>query len=300
MDAWQKVYSFESGITNHAGLVYDNRAIIISGKVEGTELSYLGSTQVGNLRGWGVSPVTGLSARFNHAACVFDKRMFVSGGESAGVAFLNDILVSEDGKSWEQIGTMASALSNHRLVAFGDDKVKLVHLGGVTDVEYLDNIYTSSDGRNWDEVHTQGDLWDERAGFGALVYKNKLWLFGGLSNLGTTEMSYNDVWWTDDLIHWHRALESAPWSKRSDFGYCIWDERMWIIGGKTTTYDNQRQGVTTTENADVWFSRDGSTWEQAFDFPTTLSYTAAGVIDNALLVVGGVGNEHDVYKMILG
>jgi N-acetylneuraminic acid mutarotase len=295
MNAWELVHTSPIPLAYHAGVIYDNRAISIGGVSNGNYVPWVVQTQEGTILQT-LSTPTGMTSRARAAACVFNNRIFVSGGFAGGACF-KDILSSQNLRKWEDSLTddiPAEGLMNHRHVAFGNTRVKLVSLGGYNGSEFLNNIYQSVDGRVWEEVAVQGSQWSDRSGFGAVVYKNKLWIYGGCDALN----DYNDVWWTDDLIHWHRALEHAPWSVRSDFGFCEWDERIWVMAGKH--YSGRGQGGATTGDRDVWFSRDGSTWEQAFDFPSDCSHTFMGVIDNMIHVFGGVGNEQNIYRMRLG
>jgi hypothetical protein len=293
MNPWELVYNHVDGISYHGGVVYDNRIYSIGGLIGAANSAAIGSSPNGRISDTVVINPTGLSVRRGAVACMFDNRVFIVGGYN-GVTGKDDVLVSKDLKSWETLFNSPSTIYSHRMVVFGNPRVKLVFVGGycVEDNAYLDNIFTSSDGRNWEEVHPIGPMWSRRSGHGLLVYKGKLWLFGG--HIAT--VSYNDVWWTDDLIHWHLALADAPWSARQHFGFCVWDERMWLIGGESA--DPRGQGLTYSR--ETWYTRDGSTWKQAFDFPTDLSRTFVGVVDNRMLVVCGRGNEHGVYQLNLG
>jgi hypothetical protein len=294
MDAWELVrYSAAYDLAYHAGVKYNNRIITIGGLFNGVASNLIMESSSGYNAKVDILNPTGLPVRSNHAACVFDERKWVTGGLD-GQTLLTDILFSRDGKSWETTYNAAEGLYDHRLVAFGNPRIELVNLGGIsTSGEYINIIIHSPNGKHWSTVNTVGTMWSARAGFGALVYKNKLWVFGGTNG----QDDYNDVWYTDDLIHWHLAIEHAPWHERAYFGYCEWDERMWVIAGSGNNY--RGQGGSTSYK-DVWFSRDGTAWEQAFDFPTELSFTYAEPLENLIHVAGGVGNEHSIYKMRMG
>jgi N-acetylneuraminic acid mutarotase len=228
-----------------------------------------------------MTDVEGLSAREYPAACVFDGKMFVSGGNQ-GATYLGDVLMSTTGKSWETVyDNIPGGLSGHSMLEF--DK-KLVVMGGYSGSSYNNQIRTSPDGRNWTLVTTIGPMWAERDGMAAMAYKGKLWIFGGYD--GSNE--FNDVWWTDDLVHWHQAIEHAPWEARSEHGYCIFDERMWLFGGDGDDL-----------YTDVWFTRDGSTWERGFDLPYHVCETFATVIENKVHLIGGYNNQA-ILKMNLG
>lgn len=293
VSAWELAFTSPISLSRQSGVEYNKRISTIGGLSGLTSVAVIGSSPSGRIADTILMTPTGFSSRNSHASCVFDNRVFVSGGTS-GVTGLADVLVSKDLKSWERLYTAPTSFSSHRMVAFGNPLVKLVIIGGYRLVgnTYLNDIRTSSDGRNWTVVTPIGTMWSARSGFGLLVYKGKLWLFGGHN--GTVD--FHDVWWTDDLIHWHEALSVTPWSARCHFGYAVWDERMWLIGGET--YDPRGQGVTYSR--ETWYSRDGSTWKQAFDFPTALSRTYVGVVDNRMFVCQGVGNLNSVYQMNLG
>ena len=284
MDAWQVVRALPNPVESHAGVFFDNRACLICGYDSNISqnLSLFASIQNGINNETIMMNVEGLSAREYPAACVFDGKMFVSGGLN-GQIVLGDVLQSTTGKSWETIfNNMPGGVFGHAMLEF--DK-KLVVMGGHAGVGgYLNNIHTSPDGRNWSEVLPIGPMWAAREGMAALVYKGKLWIYGGYD--GSNE--FNDVWWTEDLIHWHRAIEHAPWGARSEAGYCVFDERMWIFGGDG---DNLF--------TDVWFSRDGSTWERGFDLPYHVCETFATVIENKVHLIAGYNNQA-ILKMNLG
>lgn len=300
VSAWELTKYNNTGLSYHAGMKFNNRGAITCGLSGVTALSQF----TGSPDGMNVDPVianpTGLDSRFRHAACVFDEKMWISGGLYNATQSRSDILFSFDGKKWTKVYNSPDGIQGHKMVAFGNQRVNLVMLGGQI-VEnqadtYLDMIIKTSSGVDYDVVTPEGTMWAARSGFGCLVYKNKLFVFGGIGSVNGAATCFNDVWCTDDLIHWHRIIEHAPWGARSDFGYCEWDERMWIIGGKNV--DGQRQGVTSS--AEVWFSRDGLHWVRGFDFPTTVYATVAMPINNYIHVHGGVGNEHNIYKMRLG
>lgn len=295
MDAWKLVRQFEHGLSYHAGVLYDNRAITIGGVSDGVTIPWVLQSPDGIHGDYIANAPVGLSARQRHAACVFDGKMWVSGGYEGGAAH-NDLLCSGDGKKWETMYEHTEGVLNHRMVAFGNPKIELVVLGGYDLTNFNNGIERSSNGKDWTIVDVQGEHWTERSGFGAMVYKNKLWVFGGINGTGALD----DIWYTDNLKDWHLVDSHAPWGTICDFGFCEWDERMWIIGGYGYDYDGRTQGWVVTPKREVWFSRDGCHWDQAFDFPTTVYHTWAESINNRLHVFGGVGNETNVYQMILG
>jgi N-acetylneuraminic acid mutarotase len=283
MNAWQQVRTLPNKIEAFAGVFFDNRACLLCGYDDdlSDELSVFASIQNGINNEKILNQIATLPKRQYLAACVFDNKMFVSGGRTGGTAYA-DVLCSTTGASWETLyNSIPSGLFTHSMLEFDN---KLVILGGFSGVDYNNQIRISTNGRNWEQVTTIGSMWSARGSMAALVYKGKLWIYGGYD--GTNE--FNDVWWTDDLIHWHLAIEHAPWEARYEAGFCVFDERMWIFGG-------DGDDLFT----DVWFSRDGSTWERGFDLPYHLCETFAVVLENKVHLIGGFNNQA-ILKMNLG
>lgn len=95
-------------------------------------------------------------------------------------------------------------------------------------------------------------LSDARKGAALLAFDNKLWLMGGSNDDGDT--LYNDVHYSEDGGKtWTQKTGSANWSARYFFAACVFDGKMWVLGGS--------DGSTLLN--DAWYSTDGETWTQA-------------------------------------
>ena len=288
--AWERLRNLPYSFLWHAGVRFNNRAYIIGGIVDKAISNVVISTNNVQAEDQIFINPTGLAQRANHAATVFNEKIWVSGGQGAQTT-LNDVVNSPDGKDWTTTGYLPARRQGHRMVAFGNEKIQLVVLGGVDENTNLHNeIYTSVDGRVWKTVQVHTNIWAARQHFGCLVYKNKLWVFGGLGV--NVNQYFNDVWCSDNLTHWTRAVEHAPWQGKGAFAYCVWDERMWIIGGFFSRFDQDRE---------VWYSRDGVTWKQSFDFPMDhVCVNYATELDNRMHIFGGQPDMNGLYRMNLG
>lgn len=94
-----------------------------------------------------------------------------------------------------------------------------------------------------------GELW--RSGHSLIVFKNKLWMFGGRHG----RYWKKDVWNSDDGIHWNQVTESAAFYPREDHTSFAYDDKIWMIGGL----------VLGGFFMDVWYTEDGIEWVRATD-----------------------------------
>ncbi|MEK7541105.1 MAG: hypothetical protein AAB529_02640 [Patescibacteria group bacterium] len=108
------------------------------------------------------------------------------------------------------------------------------------------DIWNSQDGETWTLVTNKAPWGPRRAGE-AIVFKNKLWILGGVT---TGEKYLNDVWYSENGIDWILATNHAAWLPRKGFGAAVFQEKIWVIGGVTTN------GVVN----DVWYSENGIDW----------------------------------------
>ena len=63
----------------------------------------------------------------------------------------------------------------------------------------------------------------------------------------------NDVWSSDDGIHWKLETECATWPKRTHAQAVVFDGKMWIMGGGAWHPE-------TIPRHDIWCSEDGVDW----------------------------------------
>ncbi|MCX5692088.1 MAG: DUF2341 domain-containing protein [Candidatus Omnitrophica bacterium] len=96
---------------------------------------------------------------------------------------------------------------------------------------------------------TQGTnpSWNNRTGYGCVVYNDKIWIIGGsLSGTGRK----NDVWYSSDGTNWTQATAAAGWTARDGLGCVVYDNKIWVMRGNCC-------------KPDVWYSSDGVSWTQA-------------------------------------
>ena len=108
--------------------------------------------------------------------------------------------------------------------------------------------------------------WPVRGGQTLVVYRDRLWLFGGANHIAddrSPDGFLNDVWVSDDGISWTRVTEAAPWSPRDKAGVVVFKDELYLLGGQGT--------------ADVWRSSNGRDWIHWWPRPTgALAMTSPG------------------------
>ena len=111
------------------------------------------------------------------------------------------------------------------------------------------DIWSSTDGATW--TNTGSADWSPRKGQTIIVFRNKLWLFGGADKVKqdfSTIHTLDDVWSSDDGLHWTQRTAAAAWSPREGARVVVLKDALYLVGGEG--------------QADVWRSEDGVNWTQ--------------------------------------
>jgi hypothetical protein len=294
--AWELVGKTPTPIYGHVGVKYKNRVMIMGG----SEGLVLNQSVFGTRTGKNIEPVftnPNMTLAAWPAACLFNERIITTS--------IRDCFSSENGLNWDHLtdrapfGTgLGTFLYGHQMVSFGKERVQLVIIGGCNPQGGLtntDKVWKSINGKEWTETTFKGARFSGRIFHRCLVYNNRLWVMGGTDDTGAY---LSDVWYTEDLEHWVKMCDNAPWGPCAGFGCCVWDRRMWVIGGVCS--ENQRAVAKTG----VWYSRNGMNWKRSFDLPVATYYTFAHELDNRIHIFGGATQgpipTDSIYRMNLG
>jgi hypothetical protein len=178
----------------------------------------------------------------------------MSGGlDYQASTFLNDIWSSADGVTWTRHGTAAwPERGSHSVVVYQN---RLWLFGGANHTAadrstdgFLNDVWVSEDGIDWTLV-TPAAPWSLRDKAGAVVFNEELYLLGG--------QGAADVWHSPNGRDWTPRSAEADWGSRHDFARVVYDGRMWVFGGW--------KGRSTNAVNDVWYSRDGGSWNRQTD-----------------------------------
>ena len=135
--------------------------------------------------------------------------------------------------------------------------------------KYNHDVVSSADGKSWKVELGPGTTpppWSERALQVSGVHAGKLWTVGGQDLIGDpdTQVHHNDVWNTEDGVHWQQVAADAPASETRWAGCGVLDGliefhgEMWLVG--CARYRDDAVGPEMSN--EVWSTTDGVTWKQ--------------------------------------
>jgi hypothetical protein len=192
---------------------------------------------------------------------VFKDRMWLMGGwfngRLAGHGASNAVWSTTDGVQWEQV-TRAAGWSPRIAAGAVVFKDRMWILGGTEnyyfgdDTSLKNDVWSSADGKEW-KRETAHAPWSPRAYHAAVVHDGKIWVLGG-GNYVPKYQAFNDVWCSDDGVHWQQVTQAAPWHPRIWFSAVVYRDRLWVLGGWSNN--------PAKNWGDVWYSRDGNQWHE--------------------------------------
>ena len=77
-----------------------------------------------------------------------------------------------------------------------------------------------------------------------------MWVIGGV----TKDDAVADVWYSSNGVNWTQATSQAEFGPRQGLGAFVSDNRMWVVGGMSTS------PLSLGYRNDVWSSSDGKIW----------------------------------------
>ncbi len=233
--------SLPNSIHNLAFLDYVqfNNAILGLGHLEGNIENFKLTTpitQTTDLKTWKIlAQKSNLPQRFFYQPVVFNNKIWIFGGTD-GERNFDDAWNSTDGVHWalEAEHLPFGARNRENFLVFRD---KLYMLGN--------DVWVSGDGLKWTQLTSQ--ITDaELVGYTPVVFDEKIWLLGCNRNQQFT----SEILVSSDGISWEK--QDAPWSPRGGIAATVFQNKLYITGGK---YGGFRDGTTETEfiySNDVW------------------------------------------------
>jgi hypothetical protein len=181
--------------------------------------------------------------RRGHTSVVYDGKMWLIGGTDGNNA-LDDVWYSTNGTSWTLAtahGPWSGGVIGHTSVVY-DGRMWVI-----AGSNYYNAAY-SSNGTSWTVATIGWAPWlGKMGGMGAVVCDRKIWVMGGWQLPPAWDSFANDVWYSRDGASWTLVSSQgiAPWCPRAAFAPLVFDRKMWVLGGATSSY---------TFLNDVWYS----------------------------------------------
>ena len=141
-------------------------------------------------------------------------------------------------------------------------------------------------GGGWVQEQPQA-AWQPRDSQGELVFKNKMWIFGGWFN--SQEAPPRDVWSSSDGKNWELVNAAAPWIHSDLPMSVVFKNKMWMMGG---WYKGRLEGHSASNQ--VWSSKDGKKWRAETNAAAWSPRIAAAVVEfkGKLWLMGGTENYY--------
>jgi hypothetical protein len=184
-----------------------------------------------------------------------DKAWIMGGRTLPGTECSNKVWSSTDGAEWTlegEAGWCPRLSAGHAVF-----KGRMWVLGGTesfydhSDKMIKNDVWSSADGKEW-KLETPHADWSKRAHAQAVVFDGKLWMMGG-GRWHPEHVEANDVWCSEDGVHWTQVTAAAPWAPRLWFSAVVYRDRLWVLGGWSKKHGNF---------GDVWYTRDGKHWTE--------------------------------------
>ncbi|MCX6722559.1 MAG: hypothetical protein NT094_00650 [Candidatus Staskawiczbacteria bacterium] len=156
---------------------------------------------------------------------------------------------------------------------------------------------------DWKEVISSAQ-WEKRDSQATIVYKDKIWVMGGVDanghvisqgNVDYGKAKYlSDVWSSEDGKNWQLVLNKAPFGDRRSIEVVDFKGKMWLMGG---------WGPKVGYKNDVWSSADGINWKletSSAGWPAREGHQLV-VFQNKIWFIGGVKyGEHHILPWFFG
>lgn len=222
------------------------------------------------------------------AGCVeFNNKLFLIGGWNEDVNYTyinNEVWTSANAKNWTLLGKVPFD-GRH---CFGMVKFKnaiWVVGGDCNSGNCQRDIWKSIDGITWLKVADSLKFLD-RANYSVIVFKNKLWLFGGqkmpkfVPNHEDDE-GFNDAWSSEDGINWKNESIQLNWQGRAVFNsVVVFNNCLYLFGGDI---------YQTKSHNDVWKSEDGINWIKVSSHSPwkQAQFKDVVIFDQKIWIIGG-------------
>ncbi|MDD1695167.1 MAG: hypothetical protein LUQ71_10625 [Methanoregula sp.] len=137
-------------------------------------------------------------------------------------------------------------------------------------------------GQNW-TMATEHAGFETHSGHSTVVFDGKMWVIGGWGRDYSCpgDSCTPAIWSSENGVNWTRETDQAAFGSRYGHRSIVFDNKIWVIGGRnTTTWDPMN---------DVWYSSDGTNWNCATEHAPFAPRWDFGIttFNSEMWVIGG-------------
>lgn len=240
----------------------------------------------GDLSVWEQMPDAPWQGRHTFGLGVVNNEVIVYGGDQNTTYF--DVWKSQDGVQFNPVRQDLDSSVRSRLI-YGSTthRGKLYILGGQRTLDLhsgMSDVWTSPNGFGWRKLTGTAHFLAKNITGAVTSFNGRIWVIGG----GYYGHPDNEVRWTnhvyssEDGISWVKEPD-APWSGRQFADVCVWDNKLWMVGG--------HNGRNLSE---IWYMKKDGSWHQYEPSPLFVPRHASAVAtynDKLVIVCGDQNNE---------
>jgi predicted heme/steroid binding protein len=169
--------------------------------------------------------------------------------------------------------------------------------GGFPTEKPVADIYIYDPAANsWTILANQIPSNRRRGAAGAVVYNNKIYIVGGITN------GHTDGWvnWMDEFdpanLTW-KVLPDAP-HQRDHLQAGVINDKIYIAGGRRSAYPNTINLTEASVDVFSFSNQQWSTLPAAANIPTPRAGTATLVLNNELIVIAGESGNNGYHRQV--
>lgn len=226
----------------------------------------------GNLAEWERQPEAPWHGRHVFGIARIEDSTYVVGGDPFHTDF--DVWRTTDGQNWTKLSS--NLLGNRVLYGCTAHNGYIYVVGG----KGYSDVWRSANGADWELVTDNLPFLNNENFAGSLIsFRGRLWMVCGGGDGWGGGTPRKEVWSSADGRQWRRENDFAG-SARYYTDLCVWDNKLWVVGGYNYTEGNVQS---------IWYMKPDGTWHQ-FDVPQNYvgrHATGVGVYNNQLAITCG-------------
>lgn len=230
----------------------------------------------GNLTSWEKLPDAPWHGRHVYGIANMNGFTYIVGGDNLHNVF--DVWRTSDGKKWRLLST--NILENRIYYGCTVHKGYIYIVGG----SGYNDVWRSRDGITWEQVTDSVPFLKGECFAGSLAsFNGRLWMIcGGTNGYGQGEIR-KEVWSSADGKEWKQEKDFGG-SKRYYTDVCVWDNKLWVIGG----YNFQEGNIRS-----IWYMKPDGNWKEYIAPNDYIGRhaTAVALYNNSLVITCGNYNN---------